>query len=319
MHEKSPSRESVSSLINPVVASAVAHKRRVIRDLVGEALKGKSLLVRGASGWFGQACLALIDMKSLPRVVTQTSSGQVRYEWGECKGQEVLGNLSEEFDFCLDAAFITRDNPRGLSQQQFQSSNSKLNNSALELMRKDIVGRYIGFSSGAAIAENGTRGSYGSMKKELEVAFATFARSGDQLLRVWSVSGAKCHKKDAFAFSDFISQAIRGNLVNVKADHLVFRRYCAIEELLAIGFTGVASQNIWDSGGTLIEIGDLARIVVETLNPLAHVERPPLNGKQGNYFSDSEEFNRFLSSAGIIAMTIQEQIINSLEILEDAQ
>jgi hypothetical protein len=319
MNEISPSLDRLASLINPVVVSAVAQKRRVIRDLVGEALNGKSLLVRGASGWFGQACLDLVDMKSLPRVVTQTSSGQVRYEWGECKGQEALGNLGEEFDFCLDAAFVTRDNPRGLSQRKLQSSNSKLNMTALELMRKDIVGRYIGFSSGAAIAENGTGDSYGSMKKELEVGFGTFARSGDQLLRVWSVSGAKCHKKDAFAFSDFISQAIRGNLVRVNADHLVFRRYCAIEELLAIGFTGVASPSIWDSGGTLIEIGDLARIVVETLNPLAHVERPPLNGEQRDYFSDSEEFNRCLSSAGMIALTIQEQIINSVEILEDAQ
>ena len=299
------------SLENTDLVRESLRKREVLCERVQSSLEGKSLLIRGATGWFGQALLHMMELKELPSVVLRTSSGDRLYRWGNevgWSGEKVEDN----FDFCVDAAYVTRDNPRGLTTVQLEDANSRLNESALGLISSGVVGRYIGFSSGAALGEESSLDAYGRQKRNMEKMFLQERRPQDTLLRIFSVSGAKCSKPKKFAFSDFISQALQGDLVKVNASEMVFRRYCAIEEMLAVAITTTQGPGILESGGTKVEMESLAESVIQTLNPSAQISRPPLSEGQSSYLSASNDFEESMRALGIHPMSVPEQIINSL-------
>jgi nucleoside-diphosphate-sugar epimerase len=128
--------------------------------------------------------------------------------------------------------------------------------------------------------------------------------------RVWSVTGSYCTKPGTFAFTDLITQAKLG-LIEIKAKHLVYRRYCAIEDVLALAIlTNEPESNpVFDTGGDLIEIGDLAKLVVELVNPNAEIRRqidPEL--KSDDYCSDSKDWGALLQSANLAKDSISDQL-----------
>jgi nucleoside-diphosphate-sugar epimerase len=124
------------------------------------------------------------------------------------------------------------------------------------------------------------------------------------------VTGSYCTKLDTFAFTDLITQAKRG-LIEIKAKHLVYRRYCALEDVLAIAMlpTAPGSNPIFNTGGDLIEIGELAKIVVDLVNPNAEIHRridPEL--LSDDYHSDSKDWVELLQSADLSKDSISEQV-----------
>jgi hypothetical protein len=181
------------------------------------------------------------------------------------------------------------------------------------------VRKYIGFSSGAtkhlaghssfSIEEN----PYAAQKRMYESKISEITanlQSDISVARVWSVTGSYCTKPQTFAFTDLIAQAKLG-LIEIKAKHLVFRRYCALEDVLAIAMlpTAPGSNPIFDTGGDLIELGELAKRVVNLVNPNAEIRRqidPEL--PSDDYYSDSEDWDGLLQSADLAKDSISEQV-----------
>jgi hypothetical protein len=128
------------------------------------------------------------------------------------------------------------------------------------------------------------------------------------------VTGSYCTKPELFAFTDLISQATLG-LIEIKAKHLVYRRYCALEDVLAIAMlpTEPGGNPIFDTGGDLIEIGVLAKIVVELVNPNADIRRRLDKAlPQDNYHSDNKEWGQLTGIAKLGLDTIRNQITRIL-------
>jgi nucleoside-diphosphate-sugar epimerase len=124
------------------------------------------------------------------------------------------------------------------------------------------------------------------------------------------VTGSYCTKPQAFAFTDLIAQAKLG-LIEIKAKHLVYRRYCAIEDVLAIAMlpTGPGSIPIFNTGGDLIELGELAKIIVDLVNPSAEIRRQmDPNLPPDDYHSDSKDWGEFVQSAELARDSISEQV-----------
>jgi hypothetical protein len=124
------------------------------------------------------------------------------------------------------------------------------------------------------------------------------------------VTGSYCTKPQTFAFTDLIAQAKLG-LIEIKAKHLVFRRYCALEDVLAIAMlpTAPGSNPIFDTGGDLIELGELAKRVVNRVNPNAEIRRQIDPGlPSDDYYSDSEDWDGLLQSADLAKGSISEQV-----------
>jgi hypothetical protein len=287
-------------------------KALLLRELVSEALAGQAVLITGSSGWFGQVLLALIDERQVKTLYLQSRNEVVVKRHGKLEASIKPGDFEATADVIIDLAFETRDKHTSLTGADDPiSGNYSLLNAVDGYLTSRRFGRYLGISSGAAVEQN-TRDPYGSAKAKLEQIFHEKGTEEDRIARVWSVSGAFCTKPKLFAFSDFMTQAMQGDSIEVKATSLTYRRYCAIEEVLAILISGKCPP-LFDSGGHLIEIGDLALAIGKALNPSASVNREvDETAPKSNYYSTEQSFEDCLTHLGLVPMTLEEQIENAL-------
>jgi nucleoside-diphosphate-sugar epimerase len=154
---------------------------------------------------------------------------------------------------------------------------------------------------------------YAAQKRLYESKIAEIAWSLQcdvSVARVWAVTGSYCTKPDTFAFTNLIAQAKLG-LIKIMANHLVYRRYCAVEDVLAIAMLPKRPGDIsvFDTGGDLIELGELAKIVVEYVNPNAEIRRQVDTGlPSDDYHSDGKEWDDLGQFAGIGFDSLSNQI-----------
>jgi nucleoside-diphosphate-sugar epimerase len=193
-----------------------------------------------------------------------------------------------------------------LGQKAYVETNQKLIDQSLAIASMPLVRKYVGFSSGVtrhlagqtsfSIDEN----PYAAQKRIYEqrmVGLASDLEADVSIARVWSVTGCYVTKGAAtFAFTDLITQAKLG-LIEIKARHRVFRRYCAVEDVLALALMPLAPGGniIFDTGGDLVELGALAQMIVEVLNPTAKILlKVDSDLPSDDYHSDNKDWERLL-------------------------
>jgi len=279
------------------------------------------VLVTGAGGWFGRTAIAMTREAGLELLATGSKDQQIEID-GEsqavqAQSLEVISAFKPTV--VIDTAFVTRERLPILGHKTYIETNQKLIDQSLEVAALPSVRKYIGFSSGAtkhlaghtsfSLEEN----PYAAQKRIYESKISEIAanlHSDISVARVWSVTGSYCTKPGAFAFTDFIAQAKLG-LIEIKAKHLVYRRYCALEDVLALAMLPSApgGNPIFNTGGDLIELGELAKIVVDLVNPNAEIRRqidPQLT--PDNYHSDSKEWGELVQSAKVTNDSISDQV-----------
>jgi nucleoside-diphosphate-sugar epimerase len=219
----------------------------------------------------------------------------------------------------IDTAFVTRERLAVLGHSAYVETNQKIINQSLDIAALPSVRKYIGFSSGATVHLAGQasfsiqENPYAAQKRVYESKIEEIAGSLQcdvSVARVWAVTGSYCTKPDTFAFTNLIAQAKLGR-VKIMANHLVYRRYCAVEDVLAIAMLPKqpGDISIFDTGGDLIELGELAKIVVERVNPNAEIKRQVDTGlPPDNYHSDGNEWNDLVQFAGIGFDSLSNQI-----------
>jgi nucleoside-diphosphate-sugar epimerase len=279
------------------------------------------VLVTGAAGWFGRTAIAMARGASLELLATGSKDQKIEID-GQSQAvhtQTLEIILAFRPTVIIDSAFVTRERLPVLGHKAYIEANQKIIDESLAIAAMPSVRKYIGFSSGAtkhlaghssfSIEEN----PYAAQKRMYESKISEITanlQSDISVARVWSVTGSYCTKPQTFAFTDLIAQAKLG-LIEIKAKHLVFRRYCALEDVLAIAMlpTSPGSNPIFDTGGDLIELGELAKRVVNGVNPNAEIRRqidPEL--PSDDYYSDSEDWDGLLQSADLTKGSISEQV-----------
>lgn len=240
------------------------------------------VLVLGASGWFGQTFLDLLPETATTLAVASSDRGRF-VSWDEKNVREFAPTVVANF------AFLTRERIATDGEECFRAVNAELTRRFLWAAELPSVRGALTVSSGAAVTEPDR--PYGEMKLAEERAANELASTSRAVVvaRAYSVSGAHVRRPRDYAFSDLIVQA-RSGVVRVNADRPVMRRYVSASD-----FLGVCSQlmlagqsDVVDSGGELIEMGDLARRVVQAVRPDAVIERPPLvSDEPSTYASDN--------------------------------
>jgi hypothetical protein len=160
-----------------------------------------------------------------------------------------------------------------------------------------------------SLAEN----PYAAQKRIYESKISEIAasvQSDISVARVWSVTGFYCTKPGSFAFTDLIAQAKLG-LIEIMSNHLVYRRYCSVEDVLGIAMLPriPANSPVFDTGGELVELGELAELIVGLVNPSAEINRRldtalPLD----NYHSDNKDWGNLTGIAQLSLDTLRDQI-----------
>jgi nucleoside-diphosphate-sugar epimerase len=279
------------------------------------------VLVTGAGGWFGRTAISMTRESGLGLLATGSKDQQIDIDG---QSQSVHAQSLEiiaafEPTVVIDTAFVTRERLPILGHKAYVETNQKLIDQSLAIAALPSVRKYIGFSSGATMHLAGhtsfslEENPYAAQKRIYESKISEVAadlQSDISVARVWSVTGSYCTKPDTFAFTDLIAQAKSG-LIEIKAKHLVYRRYCAIEDVLALAILTNAPESnpVFDTGGDLIEIGDLAKLVVELVNPNAEIRRQiDTELASDDYYSDSKDWGELLKSANLAMDSISQQV-----------
>ena len=279
------------------------------------------VLVTGAGGWFGRTAIAMTRKSGLALLATGSKDQQIEIDG---QGQSVQAQSLEiiaafEPTVVIDTAFVTRERLPALGYKAYVETNQRIIDQSLDIAALPSVRKYIGFSSGATMHLAGhtsfslEENPYAAQKRIYESRISEIAGALDcdiSVARVWSVTGSYCTKPDSFAFTDLIAQAKLG-LVEVKAKRPVYRRYCAIEDVLALAMlpNELGGHSIFSTGGELIELGDLAKKVVELVNPNAEVRRQIDSAlASDDYYSDSKDWGELLQAANLAKDSISDQV-----------
>jgi nucleoside-diphosphate-sugar epimerase len=237
------------------------------------------VLVTGASGWFGRTCIALLEAAFGRRWVDEhvlavgSRSGTI----------DVLGvgpvavvpyHLTVIAGFrptvVVNCAFPTRDRVATLGVDEYVATARELTTRLLAVAAMPSVGHLVTYSSGAAVPSprfpaDLRQNPYGVLKAEEERAVLEVGAAGGpqvHVMRVWAVSGMHVQRPGAYAFSQFVLDALRGGPIVVQARHPVLRSYALVDDVIADSFDAmVHGVDHSDSGGEAIEIGQLAAII----------------------------------------------------------
>ncbi len=299
--------------------------------LASEALESSDrVLVMGATGWFGQTAVALVDLLGLQRKLIASRSrdfwiGRRTFHvevWDDAEIRRFNPTV------VIDSAYLTREFVNSFIGNDYVNQNRMLTNRLISLADIPALRKVVTFSSGDAAkhlaietASTIDKDPHGYLKFEAENAVSeAYSKAGidHSIIRAWSVSGALVTKINGFAFSDFISQAIKGR-VEVHANSKVYRRFCLIEEALALGLNHNSSiDGVLDTGGSLIEIHDLAAQIVGLVNPMASVIEAAQEGHTDDcYFSDNSSWESSCQKSGLSPLSITEQISHVFNWIKD--
>lgn len=308
-----PKRETPSVEMTALVSAGA-------RALAARALGDDRILITGASGWLGRTALDLLAPLNLPTMALASRARTIRA--GDCEIECRVWDDRAVAAFAptvvLDCAFLTRDRVAGMPLGDYVAANRILTDQLMHATRLAGVRLALTVSSGAAVhprdALDGTieDNPYGYLKREAEHRLAQAAAESGAVpvvVRAWSISGAHMQKPQNYALGSMIQAAASG-AIRIMARRPVFRRYVLADELLAVGIAegGVGPATI-DSGGELVEMGELAARIAAVVRPDAVISRGEVDPSDPDrYHSDGQDWQRRCRSWELESASLDRQI-----------
>ena len=253
-------------------------------DLIADALRGTDeiVAVTGATGWFGAVALDLLyealGDHAPGRVVGYASSArEVAVSNGRTVTVRPLVDLASQDPpptTLLHFAFLTRDKVAALGVDAYTSQNVAITATVLDAIAKHRPRHVVVASSGAVHSSVGRLVSdlpsdpYGTLKHMDELVFRAATRDVGGVCvipRVFSVAGERMTKPGLYALGSMIGMAAVGGPIEVRAQGPVLRSYCGVDEVVALALWVALSGRdaVFDTCGTVVEIGDLAHLVAQ--------------------------------------------------------
>lgn len=273
---------------------------RCLRDIVQP---DDRVLVLGGSGWLGQTALAMFSILGVKTMAVGSFARRINNVFSSISVQEFDRNMIAEFKptIVLDFAFLTREFIEPMGVESYFEVNRLLIQQGVWSLSLPSVRYGVVTSSGAVVepskelkARYGTD-YYSDLKRESEDCYQKLSgRLGKAIcvIRPWSVSGSLFTKTLGFAFSDFCFQAVTSKQISLKSEVPVFRRYVAVEDLIALGLVSAHSgaSEIIDSGGDLIELADLADRIATEIPGASVIHKVDYSKEPQRYHSDNSSW-----------------------------
>jgi nucleoside-diphosphate-sugar epimerase len=296
--------------------------------------KSSEIFVSGASGWLGKELISLINQKRLidfstndlrlfssnGRSIKLINSKEYLTSSFEVNQFEIEPKNLEGF---IHLAFLTRDKLKTLNFNDFIRINLELISKACQIIERNKPKWVVVVSSGAILdRESGEiesdihKNPYGFCKRIEELLLADAAkRVGANIVigRLWGASGEQMPPNLEYALSDFIESARLKNEIQIKSGGEVFRRYVDagefMEVLVKLAISG--ESRLLDSGGVVIEIGELSQLVAGHF-PGTSVSRSKSLTDVDDYYPKEQDFNDLAKELGIQLSTIKEQVARTV-------
>lgn len=269
-------------------------------------------VISGIHGWLGHAAVNVLkkdrDVTSENILGINRTSGEVLIGPGNpikvATWDEATALASGPITF-LHFAFLTRDKIDSFGQDEFTRMNRELIRAASQFIHETRPISVISASSGAVYENSETqelttdlkRNPYGVLKLEEEAAIALACKDVGAtrvIVRLWNLSGQDIQNTPPFVIANFILDALSRSEICIESDFRVFRRYVDARELILLMLTIAESDTtlLFESGGPLVEIRDLAREIALQLPKEITINDPRiLNQERDNrYYSRSDQY-----------------------------
>ena len=296
--------------------------------------KSSKIFVSGASGWLGKELVSLISQKRLidfstndlrlfssnGRSIKLTSNKEFVTSPFEVDQFEIMPKKLEGF---IHLAFLTRDKLKTLNFNDYICINLELISKACQIIERNTPRWIVLVSSGAILnRESGElesdieKNPYGFCKRIEELLLTDAAkRVGANIVigRLWGASGEQMPPNPEYALSDFIENARLKNEIQIKSGGEVFRRYVDAGEFMEVlAKLAISGQTrTLDSGGELIEIGELSQLVGGHF-PGTSVRRSIILTEVDDYYPKGQDFNDLAKELGVDLVTIKEQVARTV-------
>ena len=312
------------------------HARQTFAGATVAALKAdrSRIVLTGAGGWLGLATLELLHNALgnclADRVMCYGSSHRrLTLRSGVSIDQHPLARLSEldaQPTMVLHLAFLTKDRVADMDADAYTAANAALSALVLEALdRIGTTGVFVASSGAARFVDDPNAAPamrlYGSLKRRDETAFVNWAERRGRVAvvtRIFNVAGPYINKHQAYALASFIKDALAGRPIEVRAPHRVVRGYVAIRELMSLVFLlllGNRQISRFDTGGTPLELADVAAAVGREIGGVSVTRAPISSDRVDSYRGDAVHYNALLARHGIAAVPLAEQIRDTADSL----
>ena len=295
-------------------------------------MKKTNVLISGATGWLGREILNIFSEAKFKAVKLSLISSK-NQEFVVCDNKFKARsfesyNNTDFIDNYFDFAFLSRNELEKIGPHKFKEIN-------LDIMSKsaDLIKRYcpktVVLSSSGAIYKNRKKSEFGMVYSDLKKIQEDIIRNACNLAesnliisRIFNLSGRGIPDEGNFAISNLITKGIKNMDLTINSNYLVTRRYSDITQLLKLllEMADRGQNRVFDSGGSKIELRDLANKIVEVIKCDSKVVAPTLNPNfmKDDYFSKSYEYENLLrETLGENSISIERQIENTKNWLVD--
>ena len=285
----------------------------------------RSVIV-GASGWLGKSALHahldLVENEQPPILVSRTEN------LIEVSGSSFMtsprfpGYTDGHWSDYIHCAFATRERFFSLGLSAYVSENKRIINEARTDVLEGKPDRVVIVSSGAVtklpLAEQHDRSyeTYAALKRlELETLREAARMVGAKFIegRLFSATGIYMKDPKLFAIGNLVTQALTGSRILISSPIPTYRRYCDSVQFMKVLLHKAELPDVTkvDSGGAIVELGELALEVASTLGVDCEIVRGPFTGNDfDDYFSRSWQFERGLYNLGEAPLSLRAQILN---------
>jgi len=251
----------------------------------------------------------ILDRPSGKKMTTQTYENLKAYE---------------NVEGFIDLAFLTREKVADLGYEEFVLRNLALISHACQVIEKSKPKWVVLVSSGAVFKSKSDEletsvkdNPYGFLKRVEELLIADVAsRVGANVVigRLWGAMGRYMPVNRAYALSDFLCQALEGGPIEVRSGHEVFRRYCDAGEFMKvlIKLAQKGETCMLNSGGPLVEIGELASGVASHFESVKISRPPAISEPIDDYYPRSNEFEERAQEMKVELTLLSEQVARTV-------
>jgi nucleoside-diphosphate-sugar epimerase len=294
-------------------------------NLVSRLLaKYDQIVIYGAKGWVGRSAVELLtgDEEEISKhqvllIGSKTeTSNQANLPFDIYSSSDASSLVGEKILF-LNAAYLRREKLDGMATSDYEKMNDEIMEFGLNLIKSGRIKNFINLSSGAASQGNIENielvsDPYAKCKIKDEVALYSICdKSQTQFIncRIYAMSGTHINEFNHLALTSFIGQALKEPYVIRVKSPTTRRTYIDSIDLVNVLFhLSLTDKNYRiDSGGDLVTLGDLAKIVGKATSG-AKTEEPIDFDKSADYFGDYLEFNNLAKELGIELKNLTEQV-----------
>ena len=291
-----------------------------------------AILITGATGWLGQETIDLISRKpelvSHSNLILLASKNRTIELAGKSFEAKTLKSTLDfqvgEFFGVIHLAFLTRDKAKLMSTTEYVDSNKQISLQVSNLIRTCKPSWVVTVSSGAIFDSEGNlehdlnSNPYGYCKNIEETLLREVCEEVNANLvvgRLWGAMGRNMPLNRNYAVSDFIQSALRKSEIDIKSGNIIERRYVNAAEfmelLIKMAITG--DSKTLDSGGPLIEIGQLSELIAKRIPGVKIRRSINKSASADSYFPKLNEYEELSEKFNVNLSTIEDLVDMTIE------